>query len=194
MRSRVRFRMAPTSSSVMPPRSATSSEQVSAISQTSRCGKLSLIAPVSRIDVQVQVVRAAHERARPRHALALLAARRALDVGRIDEQLGQPPLVARQTLGRDGLRSDAAIAAGRMHLAANPRHLGLWRVVVFESRVVGIIIHGHPPRSVARPRSIQVAPAAGRRSRRQPVRHVQKFVARGWRCAGPARRRRASPR
>jgi hypothetical protein len=39
--------IAPTSSSVIPPRSATSSEQVSAISQTSRCGKLSLMAPVS---------------------------------------------------------------------------------------------------------------------------------------------------
>src|SRR5437764_1090175 len=32
----------------MPPRSATSSEQVSAISQTSRCGKFSLMAPGGR--------------------------------------------------------------------------------------------------------------------------------------------------
>ena len=46
MRSRVRFMMAPTSSSVVPPRSATSSAQDSPRSQTSRSGKLSLMAPV----------------------------------------------------------------------------------------------------------------------------------------------------
>ena len=45
-RSRVRFMIEPTSSSVMPPRSATSSAQVSPISQTSLSGKLSLIDPV----------------------------------------------------------------------------------------------------------------------------------------------------
>ena len=46
IRSRVRFMMAPTSSSVMPPRSATSSAQVFSSSQTSWSGKLSLMDPV----------------------------------------------------------------------------------------------------------------------------------------------------
>src|SRR6185436_3450289 len=99
-----------------------------------------------RVDVQVQVVRAAHERARARHRRAFLAALRTLDVRRVDQQLGQPPLVTRQALGRDGLRTDAPIAPGRMHLATDARNFGLWNVVVFVVGIVEIVIHGAPPR------------------------------------------------
>ena len=57
-----------------------------------------------------------------------------LDVVRVDEQLREPALVAREALGRDRLRPHAAVAARRADLAADARDLGLRRVLVVADR------------------------------------------------------------
>ena len=111
MRSRVRFRIAPD----------LLERDAAAVGDVERAGlrhlphlevrEVQLDGAALRVDVEVQVVRAAHERARPRHRLALLAGHRALDVLGVDEQLRQPALVAREALGRDGLRAHAPVAA-----------------------------------------------------------------------------------
>src|SRR3954451_3159221 len=84
------------------------------------------------VHVEIEVMRAAHERAGTRHRGAHLASDRPLDVIRINEQLREPSFVAGQPLGGDRLRTNPSITPRRVNLAANPRDLWLWRVFALD--------------------------------------------------------------
>src|ERR1022692_2480898 len=103
-----------------------------------------------RIDVEVEVMRAGDEGAGTRHPRAGVAGSRSIDVRRIDQELRQATLVARQTLGRDGLRTHPSVAASRVHLAADAHDFWLRRVLILHASAAEVswvvalfsVVHG----------------------------------------------------